>query len=202
VIRIAVLVALAASTSIAHADPASTREAMEDYFAGEKRGGLILAGMGAVGLAGATVLYLDEGARARGASYVLGGIGLAHAAAGAFVWIASNRRIDKFTAEIAADEAAFVATESRRMKGVSRQFTILEIVEVIGIAGGITLAVVGNQTDRPRLEGAGYALAGEMAATLVFDIFAARRAGRYRTQLVPTVDPTTRTSLLSIVGSF
>jgi hypothetical protein len=45
------------------------------------------------------------------------------------------------------------------------------------------MAYFGNDRDRPQLEGAGYALAAEAAATLLFDIVASRRASRYRARL-------------------
>ena len=45
------------------------------------------------------------------------------------------------------------------------------------------MAVIGHTNDSPRLEDAGYALAAEAAATLIFDIVAARRAHRYRERL-------------------
>jgi len=67
-------------------------------------------------------------------------------------------------------------------------------VEVVLIAGGLTMAGIGHRTDRPRLKGAGLALAAEMGLTLGFDIFAARRAHTYRDELAAvdvqaTVDP-------------
>lgn len=69
------------------------------------------------------------------------------------------------------------------MKGVSTQFTVLKIAEIALIAGGLTVAGVGWRTDRPRLAGAGLAIALEMALTLGFDIWASRRAHDYRDEL-------------------
>jgi hypothetical protein len=69
------------------------------------------------------------------------------------------------------------------MKGVSTQLTVLKIVEVVLIAGGLTMAGIGHRTDRPWLKGAGLALAAEMGLTLGFDVFAAQRADRYRDEL-------------------
>jgi hypothetical protein len=157
--------------------------AMEDYFAGEKLGGFILAGLGVAGLASGALLYRSSSRRARGASYVLLPIGLLHLAAGIFVYVASDGRIDKFGDQIERDAPAFVKEERTRMKGVSTQFTALKIAEIALIAGGLTMAGVGWRTDRPRLQGAGLALALEMALTLGFDIWASRRAHDYRDEL-------------------
>jgi hypothetical protein len=158
----------------------ATKTAMEDYFAGEKLGGFILAGLGVAGLTSGGLLYRSSSLRARGASYPLLTVGLLHLAAGIFIYVASDRRIDKFGEQIDRDAPAFVTAERARMAGVSRQFTILKIVEVTLIAGGLTMAGIGWRTDRPRLLGAGLALALEMGLTLGFDIWAAGRAHDYR----------------------
>ncbi|MBL0213062.1 MAG: hypothetical protein IPQ07_04205 [Myxococcales bacterium] len=178
---------------MAHADPdpARTQTAMEDYFSGEKRGGLVLVGMGAAGLAAGGLLHREGGDLARGMSYPLLGFGVVHVAAGIFVNVASRRRITQFTDQIGTDPAGFVATERTRMKGVATTFTALKIVEVVLIAGGLTMAGIGHRTDRKRLEGVGYGVAIEAGLTLGFDIFAARRADRYQDELA-AADVTTR----------
>lgn len=165
------------------ADTASVKAAMEDYFAGEKRGGFILMGLGAGGLVSGALLYRSSSLRAKGASYPLLTVGLLHLAAGIFVYVSSNGRIDKFGDQIDKDATVFVPEERKRMKGVSTQFTVLKIAEIALIAGGLTMAGVGWRTDRPRLTGAGLALALEMALTLGFDIWASRRAHDYRDEL-------------------
>jgi hypothetical protein len=198
-VMIAVLVLMAASP--ARADP-ETQAAMREYFAGEQRGGFVLIGMGAAGIAGGALAVAEGSQFAEGASYVLFGVGAVHVAAGTFVYVASRARVRTFGGEIARDRAGFVARESKRMKGVSRQFTALKIAEVILIAGGITLGAVGGATDRPRLEGAGYALAVEMAATLAFDVFAARRAYRYRERLAASAAVGGGSFTLGVTGRF
>ncbi len=174
-------VILAVTTSSADAD--TPRDAMEDYFAGEVRGGWVLTGMGVGGLVTGGVLLAGDGDRAQGASYVVLGFGVAHLAAGVYVNVAS--RIRRRVYRVAIDKApqAWVEVESYRMKGVSTQLLVLKIVEVVLIAGGGVMAYYGNDSDRPQLEGAGYALAAEAAATLLFDIVASRRASRYRAKL-------------------
>jgi hypothetical protein len=196
---IAILVLVVASP--ASADP-ETQAAMREYFAGEQRGGFVLVGMGAAGLAAGGIALAEGSQRAEGASYVLFAMGTVHVAAGVFVYVASRGRVRKFGPEIDRDQAAFVARESKRMKGVSRGFTTLKIVEVILIAGGITVGVVANTRDQPRLEGAGYAVAVEAAATLAFDIVAARRAHRYRERLAPRASVSDNAITLGIAGRF
>ena len=194
--RLVVIAVVILFASNAHAEPDRdrTRAAMDDYFAGEKRGGFTLVGLGAAGLLAGGLMLRSSNLTLKGASYPLLGIGVLHLAAGVFVYVASSRRVDQFTADIQKDPTAFVASERPRMRGVSTQFTVLEIVEVVLIAGGLTMAGIGHRTDRPRLKGAGLALAAEMGLTLGFDIFAARRAHTYRDELAAvdvqaSVDP-------------
>lgn len=189
-----VLVAVAAPAAFADEAPAaaprlppapnpSVKAAMEDYFAGEKLGGYILGGLGVAGLASGALLYRSSSLRARGASYTLLSVGLLHLAAGIYIYVASDGRIDEFGAEIDRDAPAFVTAERKRMAGVSTQFTVLKITEIVLIAGGLGMAGVGWRTDRPRLAGAGLALALEMALTLGFDLWASGRAHDYRAEL-------------------
>lgn len=189
------LIVLVALTTSAHADseavmraPPSTEPAigaMKQYFRGEITGGLTLIGMGAVGLGvGSTLLVTADGRDGRrGAAYPLLGVGALHVIAGIFVDVASVKRIRKFGGDISRDPEGWIQRETQRMRGVSTQFLVLKVVEGVGIAGSIGLAAYGHETDRPLLTGIGIALASEFAATLIFDIIAARRASRYRTAL-------------------
>jgi hypothetical protein len=196
-LRAAIVLLLLAVPAVASADDATTtRDAMHDYFAGEQRGGYILIGMGAAGLVAGGLLYRQGSLTARGASYPLLGVGVLHVAAGIFINVSSARRVDTFDAKIDQDRVAFVRDESKRMAGVSTQFTALEIAELVIATGGLTMAGIGWRTDRPRLKGAGLAIAAEMLLTFGFDIFAARRAHDYRDALAQVdvssaIDPDT-----------
>ena len=193
---LAVAVMLAAA-KVAYADE---QAAMTEYFSGEKRGGLVLAGMGVAGAGAGAALFAtsDGGTVERGLSYPLLGMGAAHLAAGVFVYLASRGREGTFASEIARDPRAWSARERKRMAGVSRQFEVLEVVEVVLIAGGLTIGGVGHATDRPQLAGIGYGLAIEAAATLVFDVVAAQRAYRYRGALDSA--PHTDIGLAPVIG--
>lgn len=206
--RLVVVIVLVLAPAIASADAPSPQFAMERYFSGEKTGGTILIGMGTAGLATGGLLYFQSSPTLQGASYPLLGVGLLHVAAGIYVRIASNGRIEDFTKQIDTDPNAFVAAEQKRMRGVSTQFTVLKIVECVLIAGGITAAIYGHATDRPRLKGAGIALAIEMGATLAFDVTAAARAHEYRDELAQAVTtpalgtPASRTFMVVHSGAF
>lgn len=179
----ALLVLVAPAAAAANPDRAAATDAMETYFAGEKLGGWVLIGLGAAGLASGGALLASESETLEGMSYPLLGFGLLHAAAGVFVYISSNKRIDDFDDQIETDPSTFAAAESKRIDSVHTQFRILKAVEIVLIGGGLTMAVVGERTDRRRLSGFGLGLAIEAAATLAFDVWAARRAHRYDARL-------------------
>ena len=165
-----------------------TRDAMQEYYEAEMQGGYVLDGMGAVGLIGGGLLYTDGGDRARGAAYVGFGIGTLHLAAGIYISVASSMRKTRFSDQPVQQ---WGAAERVRMNKVTKQFLVLQIVEGGLAAAGGTLALIGHSTDRPKLEGAGYAIAAEAAGTLIFDLFASRRACGYRRALRPYATPST-----------
>ena len=199
------LLAIVMSTNSVWAEPdrVRTQAAMENYFSGEKRGGLTLVGIGAGGLtAGGLLHFGSDSDVAKGMSYPLLGLGIAHVAAGIFVYVASDRRIDTFSKNIATDPQAFTTAERTRMKGVSTTFTALKIVEVVLIAGGLTTAYFAHRGDRKTLEGVGYGVAIEAGLTLGFDIIAARRAYDYRDDLAAVDTPSGTALILTHGGSF
>jgi hypothetical protein len=203
--RSSIVLAIVLCTNVVRAEPdrERTQAAMEDYFSGEKRGGLLLVGMGAGGLTAGGLLYLrGDSDVAKGMSYPLLGFGLAHAAAGIFVYVASDRRIEKFSKNIATDPQAFTTAERTRMKGVSTTFTALKVVEVVLIAGGLTTAYFAHRSGRKTLEGVGYGVAIEAGLTLGFDIIAGRRAYDYRDELTAVDTPSGTALMLTHGGSF
>lgn len=155
--------------------------AMTSYFRGEVIGGFTLMGMGVVGIGtGGAMLATSDSDTVKGAAYPLLGFGVAHLAAGVFVTLSSAKRIRRFARDIQSDPESWIRREEKRMRGVSTQFLVLKVIEGVGIASGIGMAVYGHETDRKTLTGVGIALASELAATLIFDVVAARRASRYR----------------------
>jgi hypothetical protein len=173
----------ASEPDVPEADDREASGAMHSYFEGEKLGGWLLVGMGVAGLGSGGVLITQDSPTARGASYPLLGVGAVHVLAGLFVNLSSRRRITRFDDQISKDVDAFVRGEEKRIKGVRTQFLILKITEVVLIAGGGAMIAIGERSDRPRLTGIGIGVAIEAAATLVFDIVAARRAARYHDYL-------------------
>ena len=180
--RALIILVLLASTARAET-PAEAKSIMTDYFDGEKTGGYVLVGMGIAGIASGTFLLKAHCKIRQGMSYPLLAAGTLHVLAGVYIGIASDRRIDDFGKEIARDGQAWTERERERMDGVHTQFTVLKLVEVGLIAGGAGLAYYGYKQRHLRLEGAGIGIAIEAAATLLFDLWASRRADDYRDKL-------------------
>jgi hypothetical protein len=191
--RALIVLALLAHTARAET-PAEAKAIMRDYFDGEKTGGYVLVGMGIAGVASGTFLLKADCEVRQGMSYPLLAAGALQLAAGVYIGVASDNRIADFGKEIDRDGQAWTLRERDRMDGVQTQFTVLKLVELGLVAGGAGLAYYGYRTRRLRLEGAGIGIAIEAAATLLFDIWASRRADDYRDKLggVDIVTPRVR----------
>ena len=174
---------LLVSTTARAETPAEAKSIMQDYLDGEKTGGYVLVGMGITGIAFGTFLVKAHCPIRRGLSYPLLAVGAMHVAAGVYIGIASDNRIDDFGKEIDRDGQAWTERERERMDGVHTQFTVLKLVEVGLIAGGAGLAYYGYRRGWGRLEGAGIGIAVEAALTLGFDLWASNRADNYRDKL-------------------
>jgi hypothetical protein len=176
--RALIVLALLAHSARAET-PAEAKAIMQDYFDGEKTGGYVLVGMGIAGVASGTFLLRAHCEVRQGMAYPLLAAGALQLAAGVYIGIASDNRIDKFGKEIDRDGQAWTVRERDRMDGVQTQFTVLKLVEIGLVAGGAGLAYYGYKKRHLRLEGAGIGIAIEAAATLLFDIWASRRADDY-----------------------
>src|SRR5687768_2351948 len=150
------LVLLAAAPAFAHADtPAEAKALMRDYLDGEKAGGYVLVGLGAAGVTAGSFLLRSDCDTHVGMAYPLLTAGALHLAAGVYIGMQSDRRIDAFNTEIDRDGQAWVLRERERMDGVKTQFTVLKIVEVGLIAGGATLAYFGWKRRSFKMHGVG-----------------------------------------------
>ena len=180
--RALIILALLASTARAET-PAEAKAIMTDYFDGEKTGGYVLVGMGIAGIASGTFLLKADCQIRVGMSYPLLAVGALHVAAGVYIGIASDNRITDFSREIDRDGQAWTERERDRIDGVQTQFTVLKLVEIGLVAGGAGLAYWGYTKGHRRVEGAGIGIAIEAAATLLFDLWASRRADGYADDL-------------------
>ena len=178
------VLALVLASSTARAEtPAEAKATMRDYLDGEKTGGYVLLGLGIGGIATGTFFVKADCPVRRGMSYPLLAFGALQVAAGVYIGMVSDNRIRDFGVEIDRDGQQWTERERDRMDGVQTQFTALKLVEVGLIAGGTGLAYYGYRRGWGRVEGAGIGIAIEAAATLVFDLWASRRADHYRDKL-------------------
>lgn len=161
-------------------EEAAMRDAMHTYFEGEKDGGISFMTVGALGLAaGGVLVAFDEPEVLRPAAYPMLGIGALQLAVGIIVYTRTDAQVAELDAQLESDPSAFAEAERARMAGVETSFIWLEVIEGVLIAGGLTTAVIGFVEDIPFAQGFGLSLAGEAAATLALDIWAAVRAADY-----------------------
>jgi hypothetical protein len=69
------------------------------------------------------------------------------------------------------------------MRRVNRQFTAIEVFEVVLMAGGLVTAAVASAYKQDTLTGIGLGISTEATGLLLFDIFASRRALRFTESL-------------------
>ncbi len=175
----------------APAQPVSAlQQDMHDYFRAELRGGIVLVAMGAPAVALGGALLVHDSALWRGAAYpllVLGGLELL---GGIFFAARTPAQVRKLDAGLAKDPLAAQAAELARMRRVNRQFTAIQVLEVVLMTGGVVTAAVASAYKQDTLAGAGLGIAAEATGLLLFDIFAARRALRFTESLERPLLPT------------
>lgn len=156
---------------------------MHDYFRAELRGGIVLMAMGAPAVALGGGLLTHDSALWRGVAYPLLVIGGLELLGGLFFAARTPAQVRKLDAGLGHSPQAAQAAELARMRRVNKQFTAIQVFEVVLMAGGIVTAAVGSAYKQDTVTGVGLGLSTEAAGLLLFDIFAARRALRFTESL-------------------
>lgn len=166
------------------AQPVSALQAdMHQYFRAELRGGLVLVGMGAPAVALGAGLLTHDSALWRGAAYpllILGGLELV---GGLFFAARTPAQVRKLDRGLQTAPLVAQAGELARMRRVNRQFTAIEVFEVVLMAGGLVTAAVASAYKQDTVTGIGLGISAEATGLLLFDIFASRRALRFTESL-------------------
>jgi len=138
-----------------------------------------------VGLAAASLLlWKTTGDLARGAAIPIGVFAVLHFVVGASVFFRAGHQSRRLSAQLKHDPAQFLAAETQRMAQVQANFEKYKMAEQLlfflgcgFLAGGAFLG------GGDYMAGAGAGLCIQSAFTLVFDLFAAYRAGFYQYEL-------------------
>lgn len=156
---------------------------MQQYFRAELRGGIVLVGMGAPAVAIGAGLLTQDSALWRGMAYPLLVIGGLELIGGLFFAARTPAQVRKLERGLATTPRVTQAAELARMRRVNRQFTAIEIFEVVLMAGGIVTAAVASAYKQDTVTGIGLGISAEATGLLLFDIFASRRALRFTESL-------------------
>lgn len=159
------------------------RSDMRRYFREEKRGGAVLMGMGAPGVAIGGGLLAQGSDTLRGVGYPLLVIGALELVGGLIFYTRTNRQVAKLDAGLTGDTWATRNLELKRIRRVNLQFTLIEALELTLLVGGVAMATAGAHTRNETLTGVGLGLSLESAGLLVFDLYAGRRALRWTRSL-------------------
>jgi hypothetical protein len=147
------------------------------YFAAEKQGALLIAAIGVA--AGALAAYLwFAGGPFRAMAVPLAVIGLGQLALGVGLFARTDPQIARLLGGLRARPQATVQAELARMERVNRSFKVIETVEAAAIVIGVALAL-GVRSRHPVWAAVGMGILVQAAVTLVFDLFAERRALAY-----------------------
>ncbi len=150
-------------------------DALHQYFAGERDGGVLLAALGVAALAFAWWLRADGGAF-RSMLYPLAIVGLLELAVGVGLAAKAGPQVARLEQAFAADAIAARATEGARMAEVQRNFVRIKLVETTLVLAALAMVMLGR---REVLIAVGMGLALQGAVMLSFDVFAERRGVAY-----------------------
>jgi hypothetical protein len=152
------------------------QDAVLQYFAGEKLGGVTAALVGGAALAAAAVLVQPRW-ELRAFAVALGVMGLLELAVGVGLVLRTGPQVDGLVAQLGGDAPRFFAEETARMVRVQRNFVALEVVWAATLALGAAVAL--TQKARPTLWGVALGLLVHASFLLVFDLVAERRGAAY-----------------------
>jgi len=161
------------------AERAVLDEKLRRYFDGEKREGFFWLGAGAAAAGFSTGAAVSSSDEAHGAIAPIAAIGLVQLGAAAVLFWRTDAQMARLSEMLVHRPCAFFAEEPARMQQVNRGFAIYPPIETVTLLGGAAMAGFGAAGKRGFLEGAGFGLVAQSVVMLVFDQFAAARAGTY-----------------------
>jgi len=174
---------LGAEATPAPAAAVELRGAMHRYYDGEFNGGFAWSTSGGLSLAAGVPMLLSHDALLKGMGIPTVAFGVAQLGLGIASFFTAPSRIRRFDAQLDADPATFVQSEGPRLRGVSRAFTVFQLVELGIVAGASGLMGAGFARRDDTLVGVGLGLVVQSFLFLLLDEIASRRADTYVTAL-------------------
>lgn len=156
-------------------------KAMRSYFQAEKKGGLLIAAWGLIALFSGIYLFKNIGGPlGNGAAYPVGAIALAHLIIGGTVYFRTDKQLAALMEGLKMFPKEMLVAEQQRMGQVMANFEKYKNVEMLLFFLGLAFVMGGAFLGAGKfMLGTGTGLSLQAALTLVFDLFAAYRAGFY-----------------------
>lgn len=151
-------------------------EAIATYFAGEKHGGLVLAGVGLAMLITAVVLFPAR-LELRSLAITVGVWGLLQLGIGLGLFLKTDGQVAALQTQLATSKEAMTAAELPRMEKVQKNFVVLEVVWVAMIIVGAIVAW--RLKENSAVCGVALGILINASVLLAFDIVAERRGATY-----------------------
>jgi hypothetical protein len=118
-----------------------------------------------------------RGSRYRAIAIPLTLLAVVELAAGATIYLRTDRQIDTLTEQYYSDREAYGREESARMERVVTSFRFYKIAEIVVLIAGLSMIAVYRA--RPALLAVGAGLVVQATILLIFDMIAAQRAQVY-----------------------
>lgn len=178
-----VVAVLGAEVTAAPPEAVNLRAAMHRYYEGEYAGGYAWSTSGGLSIAAAVPMLLSNDTLFKAMGIPTIAFGAAQLGLGIASFFTAPARIKKFDAQLDTNVPEFLATEGPRLRGISRAFTVFQLVEVGIIAGASGLMGAGYARRDDAMVGVGLGLVVQSLLFLVLDEVASRRADTYVTAL-------------------
>jgi hypothetical protein len=152
------------------------RDAILEYFSGEKHAALALLAASLLALL-VTALLLSPRWGLRSLGFTLAAFALILAAIGAGLYLRTGPQLEQLLAQLGASPSSFLSPELSRMLRVQRNFVWIELGELLVI--GLSAALAFWFKERAAIVGVALGFLLNAAFLLSFDLVAERRGARY-----------------------
>jgi hypothetical protein len=164
------------------AHPVSRAEVEDDlrgYYEGERVSAYVIGGLGAAAAASGAYLVTREGDFPRALGWSWVAMGGLELVGAVAYMFQVGAEIDRYGAALAQDPAGYRAEESDHIRGTSSRFVVYRAVELSLVVAGAGAAVYGLAANRDLWRGTGVGVLSLSLPLAVIDTFNNARASRY-----------------------
>lgn len=152
---------------------------MHDYYAGEADSAYVILGIGALSIAGGSVLVTRDDDFARGFGWPVLVLGALETVGAAFYAFQVHAEVRHYEASLANNPAAFREEETTHMHGTTSRFVLYQSAELGMFLGGAAIATYGYASNQNTWKGVGLGVATIAFPFLLIDEMNNDRAKAY-----------------------